>query len=91
VGYRCRELVAVAARVASTVPFMGSRQPEYTALARRWDSQWEVFVLNPVEGLIGLATVATFAEVEYAARMLLGEHLNRPGPAHEVRVSVIQR
>ena len=83
--------MAVAARVASTVPFMGSRQPEYTALARRWDGQWEVFVLDPAEGLVGSATAATFAEVEHAARALLGEHLNRPGPAHDVQVTVVRR
>ena len=70
---------------------MAPRPPEYTALARRWDDQWDVFVRDPVEGLIGSATAATFAEVEHAARTLLGEHLNLPGPPHDVRVSVIHR
>ena len=70
---------------------MGPRQQAYTALAWRWDGQWEVFVLDPGEGLIGSTTAATFGEVEHAARTVLGEHLHRPGPAHDVHLTVIRR
>ena len=89
--YRWGELVTGAARVAPSVPVMGLRLPEYTALARRWDGHWEVFVLDSGEGLIGSTTAATFGEVEQAARALLGEHLHRPGPAHHLRLTVIRR
>jgi hypothetical protein len=41
--------------------------------------------------LVGSTTATTFGEVEHAARALLGEHLNRPGPAHDVRLTVIRR
>jgi len=41
--------------------------------------------------LIGSTTAATFGEVEPAARTVLGEHLHRPGPAHDVQLTVIRR
>jgi hypothetical protein len=77
--------------MAPSVPVMGARQPEYTALAWRWDGHWEVFVLDSGEGLIGSTTAATFGEVEQAARTVLGEYLHRAGPAHGVRLTVIRR
>jgi hypothetical protein len=41
--------------------------------------------------LVGSTTAATFAEVEHAARMLLGQHLNLPGPAHDAQIIVVRR
>lgn len=70
---------------------MGPRQPEYTVLARRWSNRWDVFVLDPTEGLIGSTTAATRGEVEHAARIWLGLYLNRPGPAHDVHLEVVYK
>jgi hypothetical protein len=34
---------------------------EYVALASRWDNQWDVFVLDPRQGLIGQTPASTLA------------------------------
>jgi hypothetical protein len=74
-----------------TVGGLGHRRQEYTALARRWDERWEVFVLDSVEGLIGTTTALTSGDVEYAARALVARQLDRRGRAPEVKVTVIHR
>ena len=63
---------------------------EYTVLTHRFGDGWDVFVLDPTQGLIGSTSAPTFSDVEHAARVLLGTHLGRPGPARDVRLNVIQ-
>ena len=92
--YRCGELRPSRRGEAvgnSYGAVMAVPRREYTVLVCHWGDQWDVFVLDPVEGLVGSTTASTYAEVEHVARALVGEHLQRPGPAHDVRVNVVRR
>lgn len=62
----------------------------YTALVRRWEGRWEVYLLDPDEGLIGSTTALTLGEVEHVARAFLAEHLRFSVPAHQIRITVIR-
>lgn len=62
---------------------------EYTALNRRWGDQWDVFVPDPVEGLIGSTAALRPEDVEHAARTLVCGRLSLPVPAPEVRITVV--
>ena len=57
---------------------MVPQEREYAVLASHWGRHWDVFVLDPVEGLLGSTEAVTLAEVEYAARRFLGQRLRRP-------------
>jgi hypothetical protein len=48
-----------------------SNEPEYIALASPWNNRWEVFVLDPATGLIGVTQAISRGEIEAAAIELL--------------------
>jgi hypothetical protein len=52
---------------------------DFTVLVSHWDGSWDVFVLDPVDGLLGAVQAATPAEVEPVARDFLSARFVRPG------------
>jgi hypothetical protein len=61
---------------------------EYTALVCAWAGGWEVFVLDPREGLLGRTETVTLGEVETAARGFLAARFRRA--ASDFRVAVVR-
>ena len=61
---------------------------EYTALVCAWAGGWEVFVLDPSEGLLGRTETVTLGEVETAARGFLAARFRRA--ASDFRVAVVR-
>jgi hypothetical protein len=57
---------------------------QHTALVCAWDGRWEVFVLDPREGLLGRLEVATLGEVEVAVRAFLADRFTRHGSGFSV-------
>jgi len=62
---------------------------EFTALASPWDGGWEVFVLDPVEGLIGSTQAGLPGDVETSARTLLSRRFG--AQPHTFRLVVLRR
>lgn len=60
---------------------------DFTVLVSHWDGSWDVFVLDPVDGLLGAAQAATPAEVESVARDFLSARFVRPG--REFRLVIV--
>ena len=67
---------------------MAAGDPEYAVLATRWDGHWQVFILDPAEGLLGTVDALTRADVENAARHFLSQRFLRP--AHTFKIAVVQ-
>lgn len=51
---------------------------EYVVLVSHWDDGWDVFVLDPSQGLVGATKASTLAEVDDAAHATLCRWLGRP-------------
>jgi hypothetical protein len=47
-------------------------------LVSHWDNGWDVFILDPMSGLVGTVRAATLAEVESAANGELSRHFHVP-------------
>ncbi len=48
---------------------------EYTALVTPWDGHWQVFVLDPRDGLLGSLDVKSPAQADHATRLFLSREL----------------
>jgi hypothetical protein len=73
-------------RSASSGATVTARGVEYVALASRWNGSWQVFVLDPEVGFLGMVNAATLVEVEPAARDFLSDHFVRPAGDFQVVV-----
>jgi hypothetical protein len=62
---------------------------DYTVLVSPWNRQWDVYVLHPVDGLIGSAVARNLADVEPAARAVLGRCCGNE--RHRISLTVLQR
>lgn len=66
---------------------MDTDGPSVLVLACPWNGRWQVFVLSPVDGLVGSCDARTPAEVERRAREVLAHRLGGPasGAPLEIR------
>ena len=76
-------------RSTRSLDVVAAGDPEYTVLATRWDRHWQLFILDPVEGLRGTVDALTQADIETAARYFLSDLLRRP--ARTFRITIVQR
>jgi hypothetical protein len=64
-----------------------SDEPGYIVLASPWNNRWDVFVLDPANGLVGVTVAISRGEIEAAAVALL-----RRDPARDrerIRITLV--